>query len=302
MQHRYAYVGPDLQDIYGVNAATVGRATKLVDPYFAGGTADQVLGRLAARRDGVLVSQETVNDFQLHLGDRVTLRLQDQATKQYQPVTFHYVGIVTEFPTAPRDSFLVANASYIQSATGSGKVGTFLVATGGASPKAVAARLSAKLGTVASVTPIGTTAAKVGSSLTAVDLAGLTRVELGFAVVIAAAAGGLVLWLGLAERRRTFALASVLGAQPRQLAGFVWSEASVVTVMGLAAGAALAAALSKVLVSVLKGVFDPPPSALSIPGTYLLVVLGVVVVAVAAAAVAAVRSAMRPPITVLRSG
>ncbi|MCX5317608.1 hypothetical protein [Streptomyces sp. NBC_00154] len=38
----------------------------------------------------------------------------------------------------------------------------------------------------------------VGSSLTAVHLAGLTRVELGFALVIGAGAGCLVLALGLA--------------------------------------------------------------------------------------------------------
>ena len=69
------------------------------------------------------------------------------------------------------------------------------------------------------MTDIAHTRDVVGSSLTAVDLAGLTRVELGFALVLAAAAGGLVLLLGLAERRRTFAIATALGATARQLRG-----------------------------------------------------------------------------------
>ena len=68
------------------------------------------------------------------------------------------------------------------------------------------------LGTTASVTDIASTRQTVGSSLTAVDLAGLTRVELTFALIMAVAAGGLVFGLGLAERRRTFAIVTALGA------------------------------------------------------------------------------------------
>ncbi|MCW2746346.1 MAG: hypothetical protein JWM48_2896, partial [Mycobacterium sp.] len=65
------------------------------------------------------------------------------------------------------------------------------------------------------------------------DLAGLTRVELGFAAPFVAAGGGLLLALGLAERRRTFAIAAALGATRRQLAGFVWGEAAVVLACGV---------------------------------------------------------------------
>ena len=75
-------------------------------------------------------------------------------------------------------------------------------------------------------TPIGAARSAVGSSLTSVDLAGLTSVELAFALVLAAAAGGLVFALGLSERRRSFAIASALGASHRQLRGLVLAEAS----------------------------------------------------------------------------
>lgn len=44
---------------------------------------------------------------------------------------FHYIGIASEFPTAPKDSFLVANAAYVGRQTGSDAVGAFLVDTGG---------------------------------------------------------------------------------------------------------------------------------------------------------------------------
>ena len=57
----------------------------------------------------------------------------------YRPVDFHVIGQVTEWPTAPKDSFIVANADYITQQTGSDAVGTFLVTT--PTPAATAASL-----------------------------------------------------------------------------------------------------------------------------------------------------------------
>jgi len=300
LQHRFAYVGADLQDLYGVRPSTVVGATKLQDAYFAGGTARRLIDRLATRPDGLLVSAETVKDFQLSPGDQVTLRLQDNATGSYQAVPFHYVGVVREFPTAPKDSFLVANADYVAQATGSGAVGAFLLDTQGSSPKVVADRVRSVVGASAQVQDLSTTRRVVGSSLTAVDLAGLTRVELGFALVLAAASTGLVLAIGLAERRRTFAIASALGARPRQLGGFVWTEAAFVTLGGLGAGAVAGWLLSQMLVKVLTGVFDPPPAHLGVPWGYLATVAGVAAVAVAVAAAGAIHVARHPSVAVLR--
>lgn len=300
IQHRFAYVGADLQDLYGVRTDTIVGATRLQDAYFQGGTASQLMSTLGSSPDSLLVSAETVHDFQLTPGDPLILRLQDGHTKQYTDVTFHYAGIAKEFPTAPRDSFLLANADYIAQQTGSDAVGAFLIDASGASPTTVARRVQAQVGAGAQVTDITTSRRIIGSSLTAVDLAGLTRVELGFALVLAAASTGLVLALGLAERRRTFAIASALGAKPRQLGGFVWSEAAFVTVGGLFAGALGGWVLSEMLVKVLTGVFDPPPSVLAVPWGYLVTVAGVAVVAVSIAAVATLRSTRAPAATLVR--
>ncbi|MDT0454781.1 FtsX-like permease family protein [Streptomyces sp. DSM 41527] len=300
LQHRFAYVGADLQDLYGVRPASIVAAGRLQDGYFAGGTARALMDRLAHRPDGLLVSAETAHDFQLHPGDQVRLRLTDARTGHLRTISFHFEGVVKEFPTAPKDSFLVANAAYIARTTGSGAAGTLLTDTGGTGQRHVAARVKHVLGPSAHVTDLPTSHTVVGSSLTAVDLAGLTRVELGFALVIGAAAGGLVLALGLAERRRTLALASVLGAKGRQLSGFVWSEAALVAVAGGACGAALGWALAQMLVKVLSGVFDPPPDHVAVPWAYLSAMAGVTVAALAVAAWAAVRHARRPPLTELR--
>jgi putative ABC transport system permease protein len=300
IQHRFAYIGPDLQDLYGVRPATITSATALQDTYFQGGTAAALMDQLAAHPDSILVSAETVKDYQLHPGDLLNLRLQDSRTRQLTMVPFHYIGIVKEFPTAPKDSFFVANASYIAQQTGSNAVGAFLVDTGGQNVTAIAERIRTLVGTSATVTDIAHTRSTIGSSLTAVDLAGLTRVELAFALVLAAAAGGLVLALGLTERRRTFAIAAALGATGQQLRGLVAAETSTLAVGGVVAGTGIGWALSEVLVTVLTGVFDPPPDVLTVPWPYLAAVTVTVVAALATAAAVAIQLARRSPINILR--
>jgi len=272
----------------------------LQDAYFSGGTASALMATLAAKPDSILVSAETVKDYQLQPGDPLNLRLMDGRTHQLTAVTFHYVGVVSEFPTAPKDSFFVANAAYIAQHTGSDAIGSFLVNTGGKNTAAVASGIQSILGHNATVTDISTTRKTVGSSLTAVDLTGLTRVELTFALLLAAAAGGLVLGLGLTERRRTFAIASALGARRRHLRGMIFSEVVVLAIGGLAAGGIIGWILSHMLVKVLTGVFDPPPSIIAIPWLYLAVVALVTLLALAAVGTSAIRIARRPPISVLR--
>ncbi len=300
LQHRMAYVGAELQDFYGVYPVTISRATGLQDAYFHGDTAVGFMKTLANQPDSVLVAAETANAYQLHIGDPITLRLTDANTGQQKKVVFHYAGIVNEFPTAPRDSFFVANAGYVARQTGSDAVGTFLIDTGGANTTAVAARIAELVGTSATVTDIATVRGQVGSSLTSVDLTGLTRVELSYALALGVAAGGLVLALGFAERRRSFAIFTALGAQPRHMRAVIGSEAGLLTVLGLIAGAVIGTALSIMLVNVLTGVFDPPPSTIAIPWTYLAALVSVTVCALAIANGAAVMMARRSKVSVLR--
>jgi len=215
-------------------------------------------------------------------------------------VPFHYAGIAREFPTAPRDSFFVANADYVAMRTGNPSVGEFLVNTDGTSPPAVAARLRTALGPAPGITDIVTSRRITASTLTAVDLSGLTKVELSFALALAISATALLLTLGFTERRRTFALARVLGAQPRQLGAFVWCEVLVTGATGAILGAIAGWVLSQMLVKVLTGVFDPPPEHLAVPWAYLGIIAGIAVLGLVAAAVATIRAARRPPLTVLR--
>ena len=287
LMHRFAYVGGDLQDIFGVDAVGIASVTRLSNSYFAKLTVQQALTKLQSRPDALFVSQETVNDYQLRLGDPVRLRLQ-KPDHQYHAVSFTFVGVVREFPTAPKDSFLIANIGYLAAQTGlAASEVALLQANGHAAQVAARARaLTADLAGV-QVTDLAAVRARIASSLTAVNVAGLARLELGFAVLLLATSTGLVLALGLAERRKQFTVLSALGATGRQLGSFLNAEAGIVTGLGSLLGAGIGVAVSGALVKILRGVFDPPPDVLVLPWVYLgvllLAALGSTVFAVATA-------------------
>ena len=286
MQHRYAFVGNDLQDLYGIHARTIAQATPMSNAFFGGGDAAATLAELAGTPDGVLVSEETVQTYQLRTGDTIVLRLQRAGSHAYVPVKFRFIGVTREFPTAPHDSFLVANANYVAAQTGTNAAEIVLIRArtqGAIESIASAARRVAHDLPGAHVTTIVEAQRKIGSSLTAVDLRALTALELVFAIVFVAAATGLMLALGLAERLRTFAVLAALGAKSRQLLAFLAAEAAVVVIAGAVFGIALGFVIAQVLVKVLTGVFDPPPEALVVPWPYIA---GLLAAAAASTAVA----------------
>jgi putative ABC transport system permease protein len=301
MQHRLVYVGTDLQDLYGIDATHIGNATRMSNAYFEGGNANRTLDLLARTPDGILVSEETVKDFQLHVGDELNLRLQNAQDHQYHVVRFHFIGVVREFPIAPRDSFLVANAHYVARQTQADSAEVVLLKTATA-PTQVASAARAVVAALPGVrvTDLGQTQHVIGSSLTAVDLGGLTRLELGFAVLLVAGATGLVLALGLADRRRTFAILSALGAKPSQLGAFLWSEAALLFVAGTCTGILSGFALAWMLVKLLTGVFDPPPELLSVPWLYLVTLVGVAFVSVLFAVMSSQRETRIPAVQRMR--
>lgn len=301
MQHRFAYVGADLQDLYGIDPQRISQATSLSDAYFSGGDAAATLAKLSSTPDGVLVSEETVQDFQLQEGDTINLRLLNAKDHQYHPVPFKFIGVAREFPTAPKDSFLVANAAYVTRMTGS-PTAEYVLMRAKDSAATLAKQAASALVLVPSlkVSDIGQAAQLIGSSLTAVDLAGLTTIELTFAVVMAAGAAGLMLAMGLIERQRNFAILSAIGATRTQLAAFLWSEGLLVLLGGVMFGVVSGFATAWMLIRLLTGVFDPPPESLTIPVSYLVLLFVLLLIAVVGALVLVSRTGTGREAEILR--
>jgi putative ABC transport system permease protein len=296
VDHSYAYVGPDLQDTFGIEAANIGKATTLRDSYFTGGGAQAMMGRLQHRPDGVLVSKETITDYSLKIGDLLRLRVLDHRSGNFRTVPFHVVGTVQEFPSAPRDSFMVANLAYLNKADRAGGPNV-VFAKASEDPAAVASRVTAATrADGAIVKDIRQQAVQTVSSITTVDLTGISRLEEAFAILLAAAAMWLFVSLVVSERRHEFATMAALGASLRDVGAFVRSEAAAVLGGAVLLAVFLGWLLAEMLVAMLQHVFDPPPEHLAVPWGFLVLLLLGAVLGGVLAAVVATRGLRRLPL------
>ncbi len=296
LDHTYAYVGPDLQDTFAIDPATFQNGTSLRDSYFLGGSAHEMMHRLQSRPDAILVSKETITDYSLNLGDLLKLRTLDHRTGSFHIVPFHVVGIVQEFPSAPKDSFMVANLSYVLAATHDPGPNVVFAQTNGNPSRiarSVAARVTAR---GAIVKNISDQATQTASSITTVGLRGISRIEEGFALLLAA--GALILYsvLAFAERRQELATMAALGKKPRSIATFIWTEIALIVVVAAALASVLGWLLAEMLIAMMQHAFDPPPDHLAIPWGFLGALTLVVAAGAGLAAIVAERSVARMPL------
>jgi putative ABC transport system permease protein len=269
----------------------------LEDAFTPGSSVRALLARLSSTPDGVLLSQETLHDYQLRQGDLVRLRLQD-FSGAYKAVQFHVVGVVTEFATAPRDSFIVANRAFVAQQTGRADVQTLLVRTN--RPAAVAAAIKAPAGAVVNDISAPRVAVPSASGLAAGSLSGLARLTLAFGLLLASCSAGLVLVVGAAQRRKSLVALAVLGASAQQRAGFLWTESRAIVAAGLVGGLLTGTVVAYELVKVLTGIFDPPPQHPSLPWPLLGGLLGAVLLSATVATAASARWAGRVDASSLR--
>ncbi|MFL5827443.1 MAG: ABC transporter permease, partial [Thermoleophilaceae bacterium] len=263
------------------------------DSYFVGLNAKRAIDRLAKTPDGILVSKETITDYSLKPGDFLRLRVLDQRTGKFRVVPFHVIGTVQEFPSAPKDSFMVTNLPYLSRASNSGGPNVVFAKTGG-DAAAVAKRVAAATkGAGTEVHNIAEQTAVTTSSITTVDLRGISRIEEAFAIALAAGAVALFIAVGIAERRREFATMAALGAPLRDIGAFLWTEAGIVVGAGLVLAGVLGFLLSEMLVAMLQHVFDPPPDSLAVPWGFLAGLAGVTVLATMLATALAARGLRR---------
>ena len=274
---RVVYVGPEAQDLLAIDPVTLPGVAPLSDSFFASASAASSIAALRSQPDAILVSAETAKDYSIVPGDHVRIRVPDKAG-QLKVVQFTMVGIALEFPTAPKDAFLVANIAYVAAQTGNDRI-SYVLARADGDLAAASAAVSRRLGSSWQVTDLATTSARLANSITSVDLSALVALDLGFAILIASAGVALFLLAGLAERRRELATLVAIGAEPRQIRAAILGESVFVGVAGIATGLITGAIVGVALLQILAGVFDPPADRPAVPlaligGLVFLVITG----------------------------
>ena len=71
---------------------------------FAPGSARQTLDALANTPNGVIISAEQAQKYNIFVGDPVLLRLYNRVSKQYADVKAQTVGLFVYFPTSSQNS------------------------------------------------------------------------------------------------------------------------------------------------------------------------------------------------------
>jgi putative ABC transport system permease protein len=270
---RVVYVGPEAQDLLAIDATTLAAVAPLSDGFFQGSTAAAALDALRARPDAILVSAETATDYSIVPGDHLKIRVPD-ANGKLVTVVFTMAGVALEFPTAPKDAFLVANQSYVATQTGNDRI-SFVLAKADGDVTDAARRLTERVRGGWQVTDLTTTAARLANSITSVDLGSLVLIDVAFALLIGAVGVALFLLAGLAERRRELATLTAIGAEPGQLRATLLGEASLIGGAGIVAGLLTGGVVGAALLQILAGVFDPPADRPAVP----IVAVGLVVCA-----------------------
>jgi hypothetical protein len=145
-----ALVGSEKNTVYGIDVASFKQVAYLPDSFFVDGTspktldamrnrttnyapgsAQQVLDALASTPNGVIISVEQAEKYNIQVGDPVLLRLYNRVTKQYTDVQALTVGLFTYFPTSSQDSDFILNRDFMTQSSGNPAMDYFLIKTDG---------------------------------------------------------------------------------------------------------------------------------------------------------------------------
>jgi putative ABC transport system permease protein len=290
-----AVVGPEADDVASMAAVDPDRYPRvapLPDAVFVGTSAQAAMAALAAHPDGVLLNVDAATSLQLRVGDAARLVLARDTDQQTErPTTV--LGLFKRFPGAPAATDVVANLDYYQRTTGLHEADYFLLRAPDATPAGIAATVHSVDGMPDFVRRFDVTTAtanldKDRSSLTALNVRGLLRLDSLFTFLMAATATAMFVFGLLMQRRREYVTMRAQGLHRREVRLLVLAESGVSAVLGAGIGVGVGIAASGEFVRVLRPIFLLPPR-LQAPvwqlGTLVGLLLAATVLAGAAAAV-----------------
>ena len=294
-----ALVGSEKNTVYGIDVASFKKVAYLPDSFFvdgsspktleamrnrttnyAPGSAQQVLGALASTPNGVIISVEQAEKYNIQVGDPVLLRLYNRTTKQYADVKTQCVGLFIYFPTSDQDSDFILNRDFMTTNSGNPAMDYFLIKTDEkpGTLENVTNTLAAQYKNVMPVRIQNTeTVIKVDqSSLTSMNLGGLGAMERFYTLLVVSAGLAIFLLAMINERQREFGAMRALGANLKQLRRFIFAEAVTIGGLSLIISTVIGVGLARLLVMLLGVVFTIPAKGLAWPVLELTSMTGLV--------------------------
>lgn len=254
----------DVQDLAAVDASRYARTTGASDAAFVDLSARQALGALSSRADAILVDEQTAEGLKLDVGDEAEL-LMARGTSHQQLRTMHVAGMFRRLPGFPGGVQVVMNLDYYHQQTRTTSVDFFLVRSSGSGHDdltAMARAIRNGPGTRGRLTidTVETSFNKDQSSLTALNIRGLLRLDAGYTLAIITAAIAIFVIGLMLHRRKEYIIVMAQGLTSRQLVSLLAGEAGAVAGCALIAGLVVGSALGAALVNTLTPLFilEPP--------------------------------------------
>lgn len=283
-----ALVGSEKNTVYGIDVHSFEQVAYLPDSFFVDGAAQQTidamanrsanyapgsartgLDALAATPNGVLISVEQAEKYNILVGDPVLLHLYNRVNNSYTDVQAQAVGLFVYFPTSAQDSDFILNREFMIGSSGNPAIDFFLLRTDGRPETItrVAEGLTAQYKNVMPVRVQNTeTVVKIeSSSLTSLNLEGLGAMERLYTLLVTSVGLAIFLLAMIAERQREFGAMRALGANLSQLRRFLLAEAATIGSLSIVIGFAVGVGLAQMLVMLL-GVIFTIPARTGVPG------------------------------------
>jgi putative ABC transport system permease protein len=296
-----ALVGSEKNTVYGIDVASFRQVAYLPDSFFvngsaqqtisaltnrttkyAPGSATQVLDALSKTPNGVIISVEQAEKYNIFLGDPVMIRLYNRQSRQYTDIKAVAVGLFIYFPTSAQDSDFILNRDFMTQSSGSTAMDYFLLKTDGstATVRTVSSNLAAQYKNVMPVRiqDIDSVVKTESSSLTSINLTGLGTMESFYTLLVTSVGLTIFLLAMINERQREFGAMRAMGANLGHLRRFLFTEAVVIGGLSLIIGTLVGIGLAFLLVMLLGVIFTIPAHGLSWPLAGLLILISLVVV------------------------
>ena len=292
------------ENLAAIDPSTFAAVAPLPDQVFVEGTAADTLAALAADPRGVLVDEGTADDLSIDVGDRVSIILALGTKREIQD-RFRVAGLFERFPGMSEGANLVVNLDRYRAATGIRPVDFFLARVEDDTAVGLASAIGSLSSGLGHVVPIHidsteTTLAKDQSSLTAINVNGLVRLDTFYALVMSVTAIAIFVFGLLLHRRGEFVALRALGMASREVRTLVIVEAAVVTLCGLAAGLLVGTLTALLSIGVLRGLFVLDPRITLPVGRFAAIGLVVLVAAVVSGLLAAELLRRLDPAEILR--
>ena len=280
----------EVTNLAAIDPTTFGTVVPLADADFSTGSASLALGLLQDRPDTILLSRDIAKFIKVDIGTKIHVLLGRNTPEQVEVPT-EVVGLFDRLPGFPEGADALMNIHTYLAKVPSAKTAFLLVSLKDRSDQGVQ-ELVDRLKTHAATT--GTlqiqsrlnTLAKDQSSLAAMNINGLLKIDSGYVLAMGAVTMAIFVFGLMLQRRREYVTLKALGMQSGAIRALIAAEAGSAVLAGCLIGLPVGLAMAWYFINVLRPLFILAPPFQVSPGEVGWLIGSVVVAAALASYVA----------------